>query len=102
MSYNDVKSESSPEVSPDVFKPSKETVLNRFAHQLGPQRTAAHLLSHLGDAAVIKPFSVGDEPTWKEVLVYLLHYNPQITVKDVISNLHSTENSHGEVIHRRG
>jgi hypothetical protein len=72
-----------------MSKPSIEGVLTRYCHRLGPQRSAAHLLSHLGDDAVIKPFPPGDEPSWTEVLVYLMAANPHISFAEVVRQLNS-------------
>ena len=72
-------------------QPNKDKVLTRFVHQLGPQLSAAHLLSHLGDKEVFTPFAVGDEPKWAEVVAYLLVANTHITVGEVIDSLEGKE-----------
>lgn len=70
-----------------MFQPSKETVLNRWAFNLGPQRTVAHMLAHLGDKAIFAPFPPGDEPVWLEALAVLMSYNPQFTLDEVVVEL---------------
>lgn len=70
-----------------MFKPDKDNVLAKFAHRLGPQRSASHLLSHIGDQAVFKPFAPGDEPSALEVIAALLSYNEHISVDDVVNEL---------------
>jgi hypothetical protein len=70
-----------------MFQPSKETVLNRWAFNLGPQRSVAHMLAHLGDKDLFAPFSPGDEPVWLEALAVLMSYNLQFTIDEVITEL---------------
>lgn len=69
-----------------MFQPSKETVLHRWADELGPQRTVTDMLRHLGDKAIFTPFPPGDEPTWLEALAVLMTYN-RFTVDEVMAEL---------------
>lgn len=70
-----------------MFQPSKETVLNRWAYNLGPQRSVSHMLSHLGDKDIFTPFSPGDEPVWLEALAVLMSHNSQFSIEEVILEL---------------
>lgn len=70
-----------------MFKPNKDNVLHRWAEILGPQRSVAHMLSHLGDSAIITRFAPGDEPIWLEALAVLMVYNPQFTIDEVMAAL---------------
>lgn len=72
-------------------QPNKDKVLTRFVHKLGPQLSAVHLLSHLGDKELFTPFAIGEEPKWAEVVAYLLTANPHISVDDVIDSLEGKE-----------
>lgn len=72
---------------PRMFQPSKQTVLDRWAFELGPQQSVPHMLSHLGDKAIFNPFSPGEEPTWLEALAVLMHHNQQFSLEEVIVEL---------------
>ena len=70
-----------------MFQPSKQTVLDRWAFNLGPQRTVVDMLTHLGDKAIFTPFAPGDEPYWLEALAVLMAHNPQFTLEEVVLEL---------------
>jgi len=70
-----------------MFQPSKQTVLDRWAFNLGPQISVSHMLAHLGDKTIFTPFDPGEEPTWLEALAVLMVHNPQFALDDVIIEL---------------
>ena len=70
-----------------MFKPDKWKVLHRWAFNLGPQLTVAHMLSHIGDVEIFRAFMPGDEPTWLEATAVLLAHNEQFTVEQVVAEL---------------
>jgi hypothetical protein len=72
------------------FRPSRTTILKRFADEVSPCRDSTTLLSYLGDKGLRKrliQFGYDGETDWKLVLAYLLDANPQITTAEAIHNL---------------
>ncbi len=65
-------------------KPSKDTVLTKYALRVSPIPDETCLLMRLYDKSIINTFSPGDEPLWPEVLAYLYAYNQHLDIHKII------------------